>query len=209
MVVNDPGETSQADSEILHPASRALFRFWEAMRGERSAPSRKDLDLAQIRDMVPNLAIIGRGPDGFHWRLAGTAVCNLYRSQLTGSAVLVGWDHFETDVVGRFLSGVVDRLQPCLLRFRMKTDASQLIGVEMLGLPLQASDGKAIHVFGGLFPFRETSSMAYEKIAGIELSGARSIWTTHLPGDALVREIQGRGSRPFLPYQVIQGGRTH
>ncbi len=210
MLVNEYGGASQGQTEILHPSSRALFRFWEAARAEESAPSRGKLDLSRIHDLVPDLLIIEYNPahQGFRWRLAGTRVCNLYRRELTGSVVLAGWDGFETDIVGRFLAGVVHNLQPCLLRFRMRTDLGQLIGVEMIGLPLRACDGKNIHIFGGMFAFRETASLGYQSIAGMELSGARGIWTEHLPGDVLVRQLENTPNQPFQPFQVIRGGRS-
>ncbi len=206
MLVNEDREASQAPSQILHPGSRALFSFWETMRAEAAAPRRSALDLRRIRDIVPNLLIIE--PDsasaGYRWRLAGTAVCNLYQRELTGTDALLGWDSFETDVLKRFLTGVVNALQPCLLRFRMFTDLNQLIGAELIGLPLQANDG-SIQVFGGLFPFREIHSLGHRAISTIELSAARSIWTEHLPGDRLVRPAGQRVPRPF---QVITGGRS-
>ncbi|MGH6906805.1 MAG: PAS domain-containing protein, partial [Aestuariivirga sp.] len=130
MVVNQPYETNQAESQILHPGSRALFSFWETMRAENAAPLRGALDLKRIGDLVPNLMIIEPGPrpGGFRWRLAGTAVCGLYQRELTGTNGLLGWDNFEAHVVGRFLTGVVKGLQPCLLRFRLHTDLHQMVG---------------------------------------------------------------------------------
>ncbi len=206
MLVNEESEASQAQSQILHPGSRALFSFWEVMRAEAAAPRRSALDLRQIRELVPNLVLIEFLPatGGFRWRLAGTAVCNLYRHELTGTDALLGWDSFETDVVKRFFGSVVHRLQPCLLRFRMFTDLNQLIGAELIGLPLQANDG-SIHIFGGVFPFRETQTLGHRAISAIELSGARSIWTEHLPGDRLVSQ---QDQRPLRPFQLIRGGRA-
>ncbi|MBC8038236.1 MAG: PAS domain-containing protein [Rhizobiales bacterium] len=208
MLVNEESETSQAQSQILHPGSRALFSFWETTRAAEAAPRRGALDLRQIRDLVPNLVIIEPGPSstGFRWRLAGTAVCGLYQRELTGADALLGWDSFEAHVVKRFLNGVIHGLQPCLLRFRMYTDLQQLVGAELIGLPLQA-EGGGIHVFGGVFPFRETLSLGHRAISKLELSGARSIWTEHLPGDQLVRQLGQAGERPFRPFQVIRGGR--
>ena len=208
MLVNEESETSQAPSQILHPGSRALFSFWETMRAAESAPGRSALNLRHIPDLVPNLMIME--PDGttggFRWRLAGTAVCGLYRRELTGTDALLGWDNFEADVVKRFLGGVVHSLQPCLLRFRLFTDLQQLIGAELIGLPIQASGG-GIHVFGGVFPFREIYSLPHQAITAIELSGARSIWTEYLPGDRLAGELSRSGNRPLRPFQVITGGR--
>ena len=205
MLVNEDSEASQAPSQILHPGSRALFSFWESTRGPESAPRRDALDLKRIAELVPNLIIIE--PDrqgGFRWRLAGTAVCNIYRRELTGTDALLGWDSFETDVIKRFLGGVVHGLQPCLLRFRLFTDQAQLIGAELIGLPIQANGGR-IHIFGGVFPFRDIQSLPHRSVTAIELSGARSIWTEHLPGDPLAGK--NAEQRPLRPFQVITGGR--
>lgn len=209
MLVNGQPDTSQADSQILHPGSRTLYRFWETTRAAQSAPSRNTLDLSQIRELVPNLFIIAR--DGtsrmFRWRLAGTRACDLFRRELTGGDVLAGWDSFQGDIISRFLGGVVQNLQPCILRLRLRTDLGQMIGVEMVGLPIQASDGQNIHIFGGLFPFRETGLLSYQQISQLELSGARTIWTEHLPGDLLAQQLEANTQRPFQPFQVISGGR--
>jgi hypothetical protein len=209
MLVTGQDETSQVDSLLLHPGSRALFRFWEASRGEDAAVPRSRLDLRRIPDLVPFLAIVERDPKGrgLRWRLAGTKVCNLYRREVTGGSVLAHWDSFEADVVARFLGSVIDALQPCLLRFRILTDLNQTIGAELIGLPLEAAGGGAIQVFAGLFPFRDTVALAYRGIAGIELSGARGIWTEPLPGDRLVRRLDA-DRQPFRPFEVIAGGRT-
>jgi hypothetical protein len=209
MLVNEDHETSQAQSEILHPFSRSLFRFWEATRGASAAPARADIDLKAIREMVPYLLLIARDhrTGSFMWRLAGTKICDLYRHELTGCDALAGWDGFESEVVGRFLAGVIDGLQPCLLRIRLRTDLGQLIGAEILGLPVVAADGGKIQIFGGVFPFRETQALTYQHISGMELSGARTIWTEHLPGDALVKQLEINDNRPYRPFQMIPGGR--
>ncbi|MFT3986392.1 PAS domain-containing protein [Aestuariivirga sp.] len=207
MLVNEDIDVSQADSHILHPGSRALFRFWEGMRGADSAPCRTDLDLRQIRDQVPNLVMVERAasPAKLRWRLAGTQVCDLFRRELTGENVVEGWDSFEADVIRRFLNATIHTLQPCVLRFRLHTDHGQTIGAEMVGLPMLARDQATVHVFGGVFPFRESEALGYRRIVDRELSGARSIWTEHLPGDRLVRQLE-KSQRQFRPFQVIAGG---
>lgn len=213
MLVNEQQAASHDESAILHPSSRALFRFWEAMRAERAAPRRAELDLKQIRPLVPNLLIADSGVSGmaYRWRLAGTGICELYRRELTGQNMMSGWDGFEIGVMSRFLDGVVRNHQPCLLRFRFRTNLDQIIGAELIGLPILASDGRTIHVFGGVFPFREIASLAYDRIESMELSGARSIWTEHLPGDHLLSQAahsaETHVSRPFRAFQVIDGGR--
>ena len=205
MVVTGQIETSQAESQILHPCSRALFRWWEAMRAERAAPHRAQLDLKQVAGLVPDLFIFERDRPRhtYRWRLAGTHLCELYRRELTGRDVFAGWDSFERDTMRRLLDGVTGRLQPAIMRLRLHTSLGQTIGAELVALPLQPQNGTGIQVFGGLFPFRDTSRLGYDAITAQEMASARVIWTEPLPGDSLVTGTSG-----FKPFQVIPGGRS-
>lgn len=209
MLVNEQPDACQGESQILHPGSRALFRYWEGIRGEESAPRRDQIDLKQIRNLVPGLAIIERtsGISRYRWRLAGSEICEIFRHEVTGRPVLEGWNPFERDVIARLLDGAVDHRQPCILRFRLHSDHGQLIGTEMIGLPLRAADG-SIHVFGGMFAFRDIHPISYTGIVAMELSGARAIWTEHLPGDQRINvQFREPATRPFRPFQVFAGGR--
>ncbi len=207
MLVSDEMFESQDETHILHPSSRALFRYWESTRAERSAPSRADLDLGKIRNLVPNLFIVEYATTArmFRWRLAGTAICELYRRELTGTNMLTGWDGFETDIISRFLNTTMTGRQPSVLRFRLQTDRGQLIGTELMAFPLLAADGVTTHVFGGLFAFRETFTLGYSAITHFQLSSARSVWTENLPATAPQSKDAATTLRNF---QVISGGRT-
>lgn len=205
MLVTDEIIASQDETQILHPSSRKLFRFWETMRAERAAPRRDDLDLKQIAPLVPSLFIAEyvEKSGTYRWRLAGTAICRLYRRELTGTDLLAGWDGFETDTIGRFLSSTINTRQPALLRFRFATDANQVIGAEMAAFPLLASDGVTINIFGGVFPFRETEALDYTALTCFELAAARLVWTENLPSSI----PEGRSQSPVRRnFQVIPGG---
>lgn len=207
MSVTGEYNASQDESHILHPSSRKLFRFWEAMRAENAAPRRDQLDLAQVRAIVPYL-FIGEYQERsgiFCWRLAGTGICELYRRELTGTDMLAGWDSFEADSIGRFLLGTITGRQPCVLRFRFETNLRDLIGAELAGFPLTAADGNSTHILGGLFPFRETLSPDYNGLVNFELAAARSIWTENLPAEIPKDRGESGGLRNF---RVITGGRS-
>lgn len=205
MLVSDDYNKNQDETHILHPSSRKLFRFWEAMRAERAAPRRDQLDLKHIRPLVPQLFITEFSPrtETFRWRLAGTALCELYRYELTGTNMLAGWDSFETDTISRFLKGTTQNLQPCLLRFRFHTDHDQMIGAELAGFPMTAADGRSTHIFGGLFSFSEIWSMEYTALTHFELSAARSIWTEPFPAEGSAPAGATHVNRNF---RVISGG---
>ena len=207
MVVNEDQDANQEDFVILHPGSRALFRYWASVRRDRAAPERSDIDLKQLRAHVGSLFVLERHQGIYRWRMVGTRICDLYRRELTGSDSLADFDTFERAVIGKFLAGVVERLQPCVLRVRLNTSECQMIGVEMLGLPVQSGPEDTIHIFGGLFPFRDARALTYERIAGIELSGARAIPTEQPTGDELVARLRASSAGPSQPFRVVQGGR--
>jgi len=206
-----PTETIEAiepNTEILHPGSRKLFRYWEGIRGERAAPNHESIDLKAIKDIVPWLFILewSRARKSFRWRLAGTGVCQLWRTELTGTEVMKGWDRFEYQTVSRLLEGVTTSLQPCAFRLRLVTFLGHQLPVEMIALPIRAKGNIATHVFGTVMPFRDLGSHGYDSISGIQLLSARVIWTEPVPGDSLISEKSRR--QEFSPFQLITGGRN-
>ncbi len=186
--------------DALHPGSRAIFRHWEAIRGESPAPHRGDVELRQLGQFVSWLFIMERSTrsGGYVWRLAGSKVCELWRRELTGSEVLTGWDRFELETIERLLDGVSKDLQPCALRFTLTTSLDQIIDVEIIALPLRARDG-SIQIFGGALPFRDAEALGCERIVSIELTSARTIWTEPVPGGHLDRRVRA-------PLRLVSGG---
>jgi hypothetical protein len=196
-----------APAEILHPGSRALFRYWEAIRGEDSAPNRRELDLNRIRAFIPSLFILERHRvKGYVWRLAGTGLCYLWRRELTGTPVLSGWDTFEQHTTERLLDGVVRAHQPFVLKFRLFTSLGHDIGAEMLGLPLRSIGGSDTHVFGAVMTFRDIDALGYDRISAIELSTARVIWTEPVPGDNLRQPLRTDVAAAGQALRIISGG---
>ena len=116
--------------------------------------------------------------------------------------MLAGFDSLEREVIGRFLGATVYRRQPAMLRFRYVTDLGQEIGAELAAFPLLATSGGAVHIFGGMFPFREVSMLGYSAIVQRDVVGARLIWTENLPDPI---EPAALMARPKL--KLIPGGR--
>lgn len=198
MWVSEEPRASQAES--VHPNSRMLFGAFEKMRGERSAPAREDLDLKQLRKLVPSLFIAEHcaSSGDFRWRLAGTAVSALMGHEVTGNSVAEGWDKFEGNAIRRFLAGVSGTHQPGQLRMRFMTDRGQWIVAEMAAVPLMAADGLSTQVFGGLFTFPDPDLKHYDAVTGRELMSARLS-----SGEALAA-LPPEARR----FRVINGGRS-
>ncbi len=201
MWVNEEARPSQA--ETIHPSNRMLFRHWETLRGQRSAPARHDLDLKQMRKLLPGLFIAERsaGAAEFRWRLAGTAICGLFGRELTGSDLVDGWETFESGVILRFLSTVTAAHQPALLRMRFTTDRGQSITAEMAAFPIIAADGTSTHVLGGFFTFPDPQLKHFDALTGRELLSAR-----FAPNEALAALPEEALTQVRRKFRVISGG---
>ena len=206
MLVNEDEDSIQVQTVILHPSSRALYRYWQEVRRGEPAPARQAIEFSRLGRLMPNLALIEpqAAPRRFRWRLAGTGIGGILKHEVTGEPVFPGLDSFEADVVGRFLEGVVGASQPCILKFHLHTDRGQLIGAELIALPVQSTDGAARQALCGFFPFRDPSTLTYGAIARIDLSGARGLWPEPLPDEPAAPPSPAR--RPVI-LQVIPGGR--
>lgn len=179
MWVNEEPRASQAES--VHPNSRMLLRAFDQMRGERTAPRREDLDLKQMRRLVPSLFIAEQAASSgdFRWRLAGTSVSALFGREVTGSSVSGGWNRQDSERIRRVLSGVCGTHRPDLLRMRFMTDRGQWILAQMAAVPLMAADGLTTQVLGGLFAFSNPGLKHYETITGRELVTAGNAQPQH------------------------------
>jgi hypothetical protein len=191
-------------SQILHPGSRKLFCYWEALRAERPCPIREEFSLSDIPGIVPDLVILERDHlrGSFRFRMAGTNVCELFKVNLTGSDVLKGWDSFESDVIHKHLIQSVSNFQPTLFRTRLSTDTHEQIAAEFIGLPIRMRGSERLQIVGGFFSFRPAHAIGHSAIVGRELLAIRSVWTEYqniLAG----RPVTATPERRFT---VIEGG---
>ncbi len=67
---------------VLAPA----YDYWEAKRGERAMPQRRDIDPSEIAKLLPYLQIteLVEGGTRVRYRLVGTAIVSAYGAELTG-----------------------------------------------------------------------------------------------------------------------------
>ena len=210
MIEQLPHDNEQ-DTQMLHPGSRQLFRYWEALRAEKAYPRREDVDFAAIKAVMPDLVIVERDHlrNSFRYRLAGGRVCALFGANLTGADVFTGWDHFETDVIRRHLEIALTHFQPAVIRMRLTTDRDQQLAAELVVLPVQMQNSNRVQLIGGMFPFRPAAGLGHSIIAARELVSARVIWTEHLGAVPAQPEsvFLEAGDRPVIRnFRLINGG---
>ena len=204
MQANDRNNIDKSSAHIIHAGSRHLFRYWEALRVERPCPTRADVEMAKLAQVLPHIAILQKSDKAtWQFRLAGGEVCELLQKQVTGQDALLGFDSFERDVIGKAFNLAAERLQPALVRMRLLYTGSQAIAAEMLALPVWDAASRHVQLLGGLFAFKGENDQVKGLLQRRELVSARVIWTEHEHGDNLLEQV-GRNAPPTL--RIIQGG---
>jgi hypothetical protein len=71
---------------IDDPSLGRLFDYWQGKRHGRFAPSRLDIDPAELKFILPFLYLIDvvGSPPRFRFRLAGTGIVKEYGAEITG-----------------------------------------------------------------------------------------------------------------------------
>lgn len=204
MLISENTGKETSGSQILHPGSRKLFCYWEALRAERPCPTREEFSLSDIAAYVPDLIILERDHvrKSFRFRLAGSNTCELFKTSLTGQDMLAGWDNFAADMIRKHLIQTVINLQPTLFRARLSTDNRQQVAVEFIGLPIRMRGSERLQVIGGYFPFRPARDLCHTAVVDRELMAIRSVWTEYQS----IMEGRPATATPDRRFQVIAGG---
>ena len=206
---NKPAKT--VPSDIMHPTSRNLFRFWEGSRGELPAAKKQQLNLKKVASILPSLCILERHPlkQTYKWRLAGTAISKLWGHEVTGQELFANWQDFERQTIANGFDMVIATMQPCVVRFKATNNLGSEIGIEFLAVPIQDEKSGAIQILGTVVPFRAPDWLGTTELVQFEISTIRKIWTDCLPSQhehstpADYKRSQNSTS-PFL--KVINGG---
>lgn len=210
-IYNDLPKT-QIPDDIMHPSSRKLFRFWESARGENAAPIKQELELKKIAQILPNLCILERErhKPAYIWRLAGTATCNLWGTQLTGSSFSDGWADHEQQSLASALDMLLVTSQPFVARFRAVSQQGSEIGIEMIAFPIQDKNSGCIQVLCLVVPFHTPDWLGSDQLNHFELSTLRNFKIDEIPGNTTQTTKIGSFPKigkklPFL--RVIDGGK--
>jgi hypothetical protein len=143
-------------------AERRLHRlhaYWRDRRRGAAPPSREDIDPSDLKELLPNLALIDveDGPRRYRFRLVGTEIVARYGQELTGKRL----DEVElgselASISAQYDETVMERA-PTYCRHELTRPGDRLLRYERLLLPL-SRDG--IHVDMLLGGYYELGSAA-------------------------------------------------
>src|SRR5690606_22095406 len=89
------------------PSTKTLYTYWNAIRGSRSAPDRRDIDPTRIREALANTFILEMADaDKFSFRLAGSHLCTSYCRELKGRSFSALWHDRDNDAMETLIRAV-------------------------------------------------------------------------------------------------------
>ena len=81
---------------MKNTSTRLVFEYWDALRGERSAPERGEIEPGALRHALADTFVLENEPIGPVFRLAGTRLCALLGHELRGRAFTALWPDVES-----------------------------------------------------------------------------------------------------------------
>lgn len=193
---------------MKHATSRALFAYWDRVRGERVAAERGDLTPGDMRHVLADAFIIGRDESRAPVvRLAGTRLCALFGRDLKGAGLASLWRPDDPDperwlgMLGRDAVGVVAGL------VGMNLDGSEL-PLELLLLPLRHRGRTDLRALGALSPASIPSWAGLVPLSHLETRSVRIIEPRREREGLTLPDPVAIGSARRARLVVHEGGRA-
>ncbi len=215
-------------------STKALFDYWNALRGSRSAPDRRDIDPTRIRTALANTFILELNDSNeFDFRLAGSHLCSAYARELKGRSFSRLWHERDRDAIDTLVRAVTEDHAVALVTFQGTTAVHTRLSVETILLPLRHNGSTQARLLGAMTAIDEPYWFGVQPILEQRITGLRLIWpddvsladmsaemATAMPAEDLVfasggasvptpmsATVFGRTARRYAHLAVIDGGR--
>jgi hypothetical protein len=138
---------------MKHAATRALFAYWNELRGHRAAPERTHIDPTAIRGVLSDTFILEVDTRRtFPFRIAGTRANALFARELKGTSFLDLWRGADLDTARRLLSTILDEVSPSVSGLAGLAGDRTPLDIELLLLPLRHNGRTHARLLGCLSP---------------------------------------------------------
>lgn len=195
---------------MKQPQTRALFDYWNGLRGARAMPERCDIDPAAIRHVLTDTFVLEVDASrNFPMRLAGGRLQALFLRPLKGTAFLDLWQH-PADVreIRQLLRSVCEDTVGAVAGLTGAPDEGAQIDLELLLLPLRHYGRTHSRLIGCMTPFHLESWSGLSPMRLHSLSSLRVLTQADMRERAPVAPAAPpRVTRPRL--RLLQGGLTN
>jgi hypothetical protein len=151
-----------------------IYAYWDELRGHRDVPSRSQIEPAHIRNILADLFILEKVPNGdIRFRLAGTRICALFSRELRGTTFDALWLGEQTGRARRLAGEVMQHKTPVVLSAAALAGTADRLPTEIILLPLRSPDGSVDRIIGSLVPLSRPHWLEATPVNFLDLSGIR------------------------------------
>ena len=138
---------------MKHATTRMIFAYWDALRGERSAPERGEIEPGEIRHVLADTFVLEVAPERTATiRLAGTRICAFFGRALKGEAFDRLWSPDAAEDVHHAIEAVVEEAAGVVAGLNAATEDGASAELEMILLPLRHRGRPHTQILGALLP---------------------------------------------------------
>lgn len=139
------------EATMNHDTSKALYAYWNGVRGSRPAPRRFEIEPARLAGILPETFILERlGPGSYRFRLAGTKLCEQFGTEFRGQDFLSAWKEEDRTILAQRLDTIADQGGVGLFEFEARGGGLCAIRFEMLIVPLAQSEMAIDRLLGAM-----------------------------------------------------------
>ncbi len=138
-------------AQLFLPEQRQLFDYWLSRRGNGAMPMRSDISPADFPSLLPYVSILElrARPDIIRFRLAGTALWDMYGGEMTGCTLADagrwGDNHGYWE---RNYSLIAEEMQPAAGMLKAPSNDREHLVQFWIRLPLAGGDGRPDMLLG-------------------------------------------------------------
>jgi hypothetical protein len=211
-------------------STRTLYDYWNALRGSRSAPDRRDIDPTRIRTALANTFILELGEENsFVFRLAGSHLCTAYCRELKGRSFSGLWHDRDRDALDTMIRAVTEDHAVALVTFQGTTPINTKVSFETMLLPLRHNGSTHTRLLGAMTALEDPYWLGVQPVIEQRITGLRLIWPDDAAISDMARDVEtaipdvvyaagaapspiqstvyGRSARRYAHLAVIDGGR--
>ncbi len=144
------------DAIIRNKSAKDVLQYWAELCEDGTAPLKSAIDPMALRLHLPHLLIVHREAAGdVAFRLAGTAICDLFGMEMRGHTFATLWETPTRETAVNLCREVIDTERPAHMEVVAEA-LNQSCAYEMLLLPIRPDIGPSDRAFGTLVPVGKT-----------------------------------------------------
>lgn len=200
--------------------TQTLYAYWNDLRAGRTAPRRLEIEPSRIGSILPETFMLERtAPSSYHYRLAGTRLCEIFGTELRGTNLLEGWTASDRATIAGNLISTCEQGAATLLTIEAGSDTVRRVQLEVIMLPLMHANNTMERVIGAMSVLTSPHWLGYERLTVKRLIDHDLIWPDGRPRSIIDRTGKEAPFRPAPPamrmvksdrrlFRVFDGGRN-